>query len=255
MTTQPLDQLLLAIEPLREKLLKHQLYDKLADLEALRRFMEYHVFAVWDFMSLLKSMQSHFCGSMVPWVPTSHIEIARMIHEIVIEEETDEDGQGGYASHFELYLRSMHSCGANTSDIVKFIDFVRRGDAVNDALRQIAAPQSVQAFVNHTFQVINTGDAARIVAAFTFGRENLLPNVFSQIVERIDQQSGGEVSEFRYYLQRHIGLDADVHGPLAQRLMSHLCGQNPDRWQRAQQSAIQSLEKRLELWDGISQAI
>jgi hypothetical protein len=244
-----------AIEPVRKKLLRHLLYEHLTNLDSLRFFMEHHVFAVWDFMSLLKAMQSHFCGTTIPWTPTSNVLVARMIHEIVLEEETDSDGAGGYASHFELYLRCMNQCGADTTRIERFLNLIRDGIEVDAALEQITAPHYVRSFVNHTFSVIRTGDPIQIVSAFTFGRENLLPEVFGQIVERIDQQSGGEVAMLRYYLERHIGLDADVHGPLAERLLCQLCGDDSECWKRAQQAAVQALEHRLKLWDGMSQAI
>ncbi len=87
-----------AIENVRDELLRHPLYEHLTNLDSLRFFMEHHVFAVWDFMSLLKAMQSHFCGTTIPWTPPGNVLVARMIHEIVLEEETDSVGQGGYAS-------------------------------------------------------------------------------------------------------------------------------------------------------------
>lgn len=250
-----LDNLIESIEPIRSKLLQHPLYENLTNLDALRFFMEHHVFAVWDFMSLLKSMQAHFCGTTVPWTPTSNALVARMIHEIVLEEETDEDGAGGYASHFELYLRSMQQCNANTVPIKRFLEHIRSGIAVEIALEQIDAPKAVSEFVGHTFSIVNSKDPIQIVSAFTFGRENLLPGVFGQIVEKIDQQSGGEVAMLRYYLERHIGLDGDVHGPLAERLVCQLCGDVESNWRRAQRAAHQALEYRLKLWDAMSQSL
>lgn len=244
-----------AIEPIRERLLRHPLYEHLRNLESLRIFMQHHAFAVWDFMSLLKAMQSHFCGTTIPWTPSSNVLIARMIHEIVLEEETDCDGVGSYASHFELYLRSMNQCGADTSQVMRFLDLIRDGKEIDGALEQVAAPSHVRCFVNHTFSVIRTEDPVQFVSAFTFGRENLLPEVFGQIVTKIDQQSGGEVAMLRYYLERHIGLDADVHGPLSERLVCQLCGEDEGCWKRAQNAAVQALEHRLKLWDGMCQAI
>ncbi|MCU0713005.1 MAG: DUF3050 domain-containing protein [Pirellula sp.] len=249
---QQLTELIEAIEPTRVKLLQHTLYDDLTNLESLRFFMEHHVFAVWDFMSLLKAMQSHFCGTSIPWTPTSNVLVARMIHEIILEEETDSDGDGGYASHFELYLRSMRQCKADTTPIERFLELVREGVALESALKQIDAPQVVCDFVGHTFSVVNSRDPVQIVSAFTFGRENLLPGVFGQIVEKIDQQTGGEVAMLKYYLERHIGLDGDVHGPLAERLVCQLCGDDSAKWERAQRAALEALEHRLKLWDGMT---
>src|SRR5688572_27586454 len=46
----PVDALRATIGPLREELLNHSLYDSVDTLARLRCFMQYHVFAVWDFM-------------------------------------------------------------------------------------------------------------------------------------------------------------------------------------------------------------
>ena len=53
----PFESLTKDVQPLRVKLLGHPLYGMIDSLTTLRVFMEYHVFAVWDFMSLLKSLQ------------------------------------------------------------------------------------------------------------------------------------------------------------------------------------------------------
>jgi hypothetical protein len=96
---------------LKDALLGHPVYREINSLAALRLFMEHHVFAVWDFMSLLKTLQVRLCCVGVPWLPAADPQATRFINEIVLAEESDEDGQGGYLSHFGLYLRSMTRCG------------------------------------------------------------------------------------------------------------------------------------------------
>ena len=51
---------------LRAALLDHPIYTHVASVADLRRFMEDHVFAVWDFMSLLKRLQQESVGCYVP---------------------------------------------------------------------------------------------------------------------------------------------------------------------------------------------
>lgn len=250
-----LDQLRTEIQPLREALLAHPLYGDLKSPAALRTFMQYHVFAVWDFMSLLKALQQRLTCVSIPWIPMQKSSGGRLINEIVLGEETDSDGQGGHCSHFELYLRSMSGFGASTAQIDRFVHCVRDGSSVASALQaaEVAAP--IQQFVNHTFQTIAEGNPCAIASAFTFGREDLLPGVFQCIVDELNQHTDGSLADFQFYLQRHIELDGDEHGPLAAELMTNLCGENPAYWHAATSAAVAALTERLHLWNGIHAAI
>jgi len=104
---EPIREIKEDIAPLRESLLNHPVYDRIGTLEQLHVFMRYHVFAVWDFMSLLKALQWSLGTWNLPWLPSAKTSAVRSVNEIVLGEESDEDEQGAYASHFELYLRAM----------------------------------------------------------------------------------------------------------------------------------------------------
>lgn len=244
-----------AIEPLRQKLIEHPIYELLRSSRALRVFMEHHVFAVWDFMSLLKKLQQQLCPAAVPWLPPQNVTAARLINEIVLGEETDEDGRGGYASHFDLYRRSMHEFGAETRTIDRFVGALTRGLDLSAAFRTAEISPPIENFVRHTFAVIATNEPCRVAAAFTFGREALLPELFQRIVEELAAAGSGNLATFQYYLQRHIELDGDEHGPMAGRLVESLCGDDARRWQAAQQAAIESLQTRLAFWDAIREVV
>jgi hypothetical protein len=250
-----LDQLRSAIAPARQALLAHPIYQDLRRHDSLRTFMEYHVFAVWDFMSLLKTLQQRLCCVAVPWLPNPPSAGSRLVNEIVVAEETDEDGQGGYASHFDLYRRSMIGCGADTSKIDQLLARLRTGGDVRQAMIAIELPEPLVRFVSHTFEVIDSGDLCRIAATFTFGREDLLPGVFQKIVDELNSQAGGSLDDFRYYLLRHVELDGNEHGPMAARLIEELCADDDIKWRTAQQAALQALDARLSLWDAIHRAV
>src|ERR1700744_5982091 len=112
---------------LREALLDHPLYDNVASLADLRLFMEDHVFAVWDFMSLLKRLQQDMTCITVPWFPADNARAARLINDIVIGEETDVDPDGSYVSHLDLYLRAMQEIGASTRQFDAFRSMAQGG--------------------------------------------------------------------------------------------------------------------------------
>lgn len=238
--------------PLRQALIEHPVYAQLDGLTELRRFMEHHVFAVWDFMSLLKALQRGLCGPQIPWLPNPAPQSARFVNEIVLGEETDLDRDGQVASHFDLYHRAMRRCGADTGPIDRFLDRLRASQSVQEALESPEIPDAVRLFVEHTFRVIASGDLVAIASAFTFGREDLLPDVFGRIVDQIQHGAeGAGLADFRYYLDRHIELDGDEHGPMAARLIASLCGHDPLRWQTAESAAVAALQARLLLWNGM----
>lgn len=243
------------LKPLREALLNHRIYGEMDRLDVLRLFMEHHVFAVWDFMSLLKELQRRLCCVEVPWVVPSDPRACRFINEIVLAEESDDDGQGGFASHFELYYRAMKQCGANTAGIDGFLGELRRGGSLLTALASPAVPKAAGRFVEHTFKIIESGNLCVMISAFTFGRENLLPDVFQRIVNELNTQAGGQLDGFKYYLERHIGLDGDEHGPMATRLLESICGADMSLWGVAEESAVSCLIARRKLWDEIYEAV
>jgi hypothetical protein len=250
-----IDSLKQNLEPYRRQLIEHPLYDVMDNLSALRTFMQHHVFAVWDFMSLLKALQQRFTGSQTPWQPAGNPLACRLINEIVLGEESDEDGAGGYASHFELYHRAMQTCGCETSQIDQLLVRLQNGVHLESALRESKISPATSQFIMSTFEWIDQGHEIEIASAFTFGREDLLPDLFRKIVGQIDREESGQLQPFLYYLDRHIELDEDRHGPMADRLMADLCGDDPESWKLAEQTAIYALQLRINLWDEITAKI
>jgi hypothetical protein len=243
------------ILPLQQALLTHPVYQDLQDPRALRIFMQYHVFAVWDFMSLLKALQQRLSCVLLPWIPAAFPAATRFINEIVLAEESDEDGLGGYGSHFTLYHRAMTQFGADTSKIDATLLAVRSGLPACEAMQIADVPPAIRRFVNHTFDEIQSDTICRIASAFTFGREDLLPGVFQKIVDELNQSASGALELFRYYLLRHIELDGGEHGPIAEKLISTLCGTDEANWVAASDAAVAALTARLGFWDAIHEAV
>jgi len=244
-------QLLERLKPLREELITHPLYEGIATIGNLRQFMELHVFAVWDFMSLLKTLQQQLTCTRLPWIPVGNAETRYLINEIVTGEESDVDEQGKRASHFELYLRAMQQAGAETEPIVQFIQAISNGSTVTEALKQPGIPDAARRFVTHTFDIIATGKPHLISAVFTFGREDLIPSIFIEMVRNIADQLPASVDILLYYLERHIEVDGDHHSHLAYQMTAELCGEDPAMWDEATTAAEGALAARLALWGGI----
>ena len=239
------------IAPLTAQLAHHPLYRSFESLEDVRAFMESHVFAVWDFMCLLKTLQRGLTCVEVPWLPSPFAESRRLINEIVFGEESDVY-EGRPLSHFELYRLAMQQCGADTSPIDTFLADLVRGTPWRAALAACNAPEPAARFVAATFSVIEAGKLHAVAATFTFGREDLIPDMFRGFLRDQDERLGGQLSILRWYMERHIEVDGDEHGPMALRMVDELCGDDPLKWQEATDAAGFALNARIALWDGVA---
>ncbi len=240
------------LNTLRAQLLDHPVYAEVDSVEDLRRFMEDHVFAVWDFMSLLKRLQQDLTCTKVPWFPADNARAARLINDIVIGEETDVDPDGSFVSHLDLYLRAMADVGASTRQFDTFRSLARVGTSVETAMVRTGAPPHVQAFVAHTMALAQSGSTEEVLAAFFYGREDIIPEMFSRLQKTLAgaRRNNASLRNFIYYIERHIELDGDSHGPMGRELLEGLVADSPERHQRALHAACNSIKARIDLWNG-----
>jgi hypothetical protein len=244
-------QLKLAIEPVRNTLLAHPVYSQIQDLQGLQKFSETHVFAVWDFMSLLKSLQIGLTSVSLPWVPVGNADTRYLINEIVLGEESDVDEAGNRISHFELYIKAMQQMGASTNVISQLIENINSGKTVYEAIEAAPLPQQVKDFLQFTFDISFNAPLHVKAAVFTFGREDLIPSMFMKILDKIFADAPDKVSIFKYYIERHIEVDGDHHSHLALDMVNNLCGSDASKWEEAKIASVKALALRIGLWDAI----
>jgi hypothetical protein len=241
-----------SVSEARDRVVQHPLYAGLDTHDAVVTFMEHHVFAVWDFMSLLKSLQRNLTCVTVPWIPTGPTGSRRLINDIVMVEESDELGDG-FISHFELYVNGMREAGADTTAIDTLVDLLRGGATVQDALAAAGVPTPSVEFAGTTWEIIENMPVHCQAAAFAFGREDLIPDMFTQVVA-INERSG-KLGTFVDYLERHIEVDGEQHTPMAMQMVTDLCGDDEQKWQDCAETVNTALAARARLWDNILTAI
>jgi len=239
----------------RDRLIHHRLYALVNSPDRLRRFMETHVFAVWDFQSLLKAMQRKLTCTSTPWLPTPDREARRLVNEIVLDEESDELPEGGHASHFELYLESMQAAGADTGRVERLLALLASGADLGDAITRADVPPAAAEFMRRSFEIIDSDSTHRIAAAFTYGREDVIPDMFRHLVGTLAEQDPAAWGRFRFYLERHIAHDDAKHAPICRRIVASLCGDDPAKWAAASKTARECLEARIALWDAIAETM
>ena len=240
------------ISDARRAVVEHPLYAALDSASAIRTFQEHHVFAVWDFMSLLKSLQRNLTCVTLPWVPTGPTGSRRLINDITLVEESDERGDG-FISHFELYIEGMTEAGADTSTIDSFIAMLRDGKPVLEAIDAAKVPAPSADFVRFTWGLIESAPVHAQAGAFAFGREDLIPDMFQQVVGV--NEKVGSLGTFVDYLARHIQVDSEEHTPMAMQMLADLCGEDDAKWAECAATIKLALAARTQLWDGILAAI
>lgn len=244
------------IQPQKEHLLHHPLYEKIKTIDDLRQFQECHIYAVWDFMSLLKALQATLTCTVTPWLPIGNPETRYLINEIVLAEETDISLDGKRQSHYEMYIDAMKSSGADTKPIESFLVNVIQTQNIFVSIRKSDLHPNIKDFLDFTFRVIEQGKPHEIAAAFTFGREDLIPEMFTAILKNFQTNfPETDLSKLIYYFERHIELDGDEHGPMAMLMINELCGESETKWKEVEEISIQALEKRIGLWNAIEEKI
>lgn len=233
----------------RQALLSHPLFASILTLDDVRLLMETHVYAVWDFMTLLKRIQRELTCVELPWTPPRHRDAARLINEIVVGEESDEMPDGGFASHLTLYLNAMDEIDADASVFRSFLEWVVRGMPPSLALELVPVPDAARVFVAGTLKTAQDGSLEEVLAHFLFAREDVIPAMFSRLLKSwaVPESSA---PMFCHYLKRHIELDNEKHTPAARRLIAEVIG-TCEQEELLARSARAAIRARIALWDGV----
>lgn len=232
----------------------HPVFSAICNIHDLRVFMSWHVFAVWDFMCLVKRLQRELTSTDEVWLPPSIPLASRLINEIVLSEESDEMPGGSYKSHFELYLLAMKEIGADTRQIEHFISLLRQGESVERALDLAPASYPIHRFVHSTMRTVTDGNVYQVLGSFFFGREHVIPEMFRSLLENWSMDES-DAQMFVHYLNRHIELDGETHGPAAARIMNDLTQGNEHALRQLEHAAADAIDARIRLWDSLLEAM
>lgn len=248
-----IDSIRNSLKPLRVRLLAHEIYQQLETLDDVREFMEHHVFAVWDNLSQLKALEAAISSTSPIWTPSDEPQTNRIVNEMLVEEESDDDGNGGYISHFELYRKAMKQAGANTFMIDRFLVLMQQEDSLQDALdKEVSLPQSIKTYLKLNWDISHCGQAHKIAAAFFLGREDVVSELLYRLNnDLINNHHQQDLALFREYLKRHTRINEQQLDERITTVMTELCGEDEQKWQEAEDAAKVALEARYTLWDGM----
>src|SRR5260370_29726701 len=96
-------------------------------------------------------------------------------------------------------------------------------------------PPHVQAFVAHTMLLARSGSTEEVLAAFFYGRADIIPELFSRLRKILPgaRNTNEHLRHFFYYIERHIELDGDIHTPIMRYHLVVLFQDSPPKDTRA----------------------
>ena len=236
----------------RERLQHHPIFAAVRNVDDLRAFMGWHVWATWDFMWLVRRLQTVYASSALRWRPPGDPLAARLINEIVLGEESDVALGGGQVSHFELYLQAMAEVGADSVPVRGFLDLLSQESSAGEALQRAGAPAPVQTFVASTLATALDGRPDEVLGSFLHGREDVIPAMFAHLLAAWGLTET-QAPAFVFYLRRHIELDGDSHGPAAHALVRNTVRSDPAAECRLLTAGVAAVQQRIALWDALLQ--
>ena len=149
----------------------------------------------------------------------------------------------------------MEEIEAETATINHFVSGIKDLDSIGNYIKKSDLNSAIKSFLNFSFLTIEGWKSHEIAAAFTFGREEIIPDMFIEIIQQTEKTNKISLDKINYYLQRHIDLDGDEHGPLAHEMIVGLCKNDSKKWEEVIDISKKALKERIQLWDFINFSI
>ena len=221
-----------------QKLSHHEIYGKLTSSVNINCFMSYHIFAVWDFMKLLKSLQNKMGIALQEQLAAYPSEIKKLIEEIVFAEESDLYPYGQPNKYFALYLQAISEIGVDEDCLWSFLESQDNLHSLKPGIREL---------VESNLNIARTGTMEEIIAAFFCGREQLTAQIFTSII-KVLKQEGKECPILLGYIERLTQSNSHKRPILAFKLLDYICNNKNDKI-IALQAGLEALNLREQLWD------
>lgn len=231
---------------------EHPIFPRLKSLEAVKVFMEHHIWCVWDFMYLAKSVHSSLSGRGA-WSPSPCPETLADFNDILATEETDIGPTGKLGSHFEFFVEAMEQAGADTIPVRAFQRQVELGEAPLLAMRKSKAPTSAIQFVSATMNDASGPTHIR-AASFCLAREDLVPRLLRRL-RRYVPWNHPRLEMLKWYVDRHIELDTVHHGPTGRRILAAVIAGDSNRRAEASAAAELAIAARVKYLDAILRSL
>lgn len=233
-------------------LINHPLYNSIKTESDIKMYMFNQVWCVWDFMTLVKSIQIQIIPPNILWTPPKFPELGAYIYEVLLTEETDK----GYnsetnSSHFQTFLKAMKESSVDTSSVDKFIELLENGNQFEIAIDSCGIHKEAKEFITTTYEFAKS-DLHISIAVFCLSREGVIPDMFMNLLANVSLSNNYKI--FNWYLNRHIYLDSQSHGPLSIKLFKTIVD-TKQKQEEALQASLKALKARNKYFNYILDSI
>lgn len=233
-------------------LINHPLYNNIKTEEDINVYMFNQVWCVWDFMTLVKSIQISIVPPNILWIPPKYPELGAYIYEVLLTEETDKSYDGGTSlSHFQTYLKAMNESKVDTTAVDLFINQLESGYDFETAIERCGVHTEAKEFVSSTYEFAKSGLHIS-TAVFCLSREGIIPDMFTNLLANTTLSNNYKI--FNWYLNRHIYLDSQSHGPLSIKLFKTIID-TPQKQEEALEASLKALKARNKFFNYIVNSI
>jgi len=237
-----------------EDVINHPMFKKLNNIYNIKKYSEFQIWCVWDFMSILKQVQNFiFCNDIL-WLPPENPNAGAAFYRLIESEETDLGFKGGdlnRASHFQSFRAAMQELNADTKNIDNFLELIKTGKTLPEALNKSGASPQTKSFLLTNNHLIKQSPY-NAIALITLTRENFLPAVFKSLLSYVNENE--KIELFVWYHKRHIYLDSVLHGPLSIQIFNEYFT-NKLLIKQSIIASIESLKARNELLNEINEQL
>jgi len=177
------------LAPQRQRLDNRPVYAALHSLADLRCFMAHLVYAVRNFMPVVKYPQNAVAPTRYSWAPRHHPAARDCINQWMLEEKSDigppdADGNAVYGRRFELCCGAIRKIGADPAPTLKFVE-IAAACGMPRAFASGLAPLPPRRFMGHTLRFLDSGKPHIVAAALALGRGRIIPDGFRAFLQKM----------------------------------------------------------------------
>ncbi|KOY51772.1 DUF3050 domain-containing protein [Polaribacter dokdonensis] len=230
-----------------------ELYSSIENKKDVKSFMENHIFAIWDYMSLMRALENNLRDNSVPWFPSNNGKNLKILYKILDEEEYTIDASGSVKSYFEMYLEAMEEIGANTSDILNILSHSKTINLIDEALNLTGMNIESFYYTRFIYTIIKSQKPHLMAIVFALSKELVSKVLILEDFCRKDFSN--KYDKTLFLINKLKAVNSKNYNSNAFKLASDFIGEDPQKLMEAKRAALNCVRYRDLHIEGIARSI